>query len=280
MRQYRATTIKPQRLSHRVRWQGTVARRCRAQRCVIVRAGPSRDPYEVLGVKRGADVKTIKAAYRKKALKLHPDVNKAPDAKEQFMAAKAAFQTLSDGAPRGGSSSRQSSQNGSSSSWGNPFVGSSSSGGYQSSTGSSTYKKKDEEPFYGFTEFFEDLEKERGDRRQRRNKEDSSLWEELADIGEEFVEFLESELGFDHKSAQAAASSSDSSSRDAAAKRAATEQQRKNARQARADAAAGAEEEAANQARRATLQAEEKARKAEQDVDDMLADMKRKMKRS
>ncbi len=37
----------------------------------------TRDPFEVLGVGRGADAKAIKAAYRRKALKLHPDVNKA-----------------------------------------------------------------------------------------------------------------------------------------------------------------------------------------------------------
>lgn len=43
---------------------------------VVARAG-TRDPFEVLGVGRGADAKAIKAAYRRKALKLHPDVNKA-----------------------------------------------------------------------------------------------------------------------------------------------------------------------------------------------------------
>ena len=38
------------------------------------------DYYEVLGVARDADAKTIKRAFLKKARELHPDVNDAPDA--------------------------------------------------------------------------------------------------------------------------------------------------------------------------------------------------------
>lgn len=55
-----------------------------------------RDPYETLGVARTASVTDIKKAYRKKALKLHPDVNKAPDAKERFMECKNAYQEIID----------------------------------------------------------------------------------------------------------------------------------------------------------------------------------------
>ncbi|GBF91772.1 dnaJ, mitochondrial-like [Raphidocelis subcapitata] len=42
------------------------------------------DYYEVLGVPRDADKKAIKAAYRSKARKYHPDVNKEPGAEETF----------------------------------------------------------------------------------------------------------------------------------------------------------------------------------------------------
>lgn len=36
----------------------------------------------------------MKKAYRKKALQLHPDVNKAPDAREKFMECKNAYQEI------------------------------------------------------------------------------------------------------------------------------------------------------------------------------------------
>lgn len=56
-----------------------------------------RDYYEVLGVEKGSDEKTIKKAYRKKAMKYHPDQN--PDnkeAEEKFKEAAEAYDVLSD----------------------------------------------------------------------------------------------------------------------------------------------------------------------------------------
>ena len=54
------------------------------------------DYYEVLGVERDADARTIKRAFLKKARTLHPDVNKAPDAEEKFKEVNEAYSVLSD----------------------------------------------------------------------------------------------------------------------------------------------------------------------------------------
>lgn len=59
-------------------------------------AAPSRDYYEVLGVASDADQKTIKDAFRKLALKYHPDRNKAPDAETRFKEIAEAYAVLSD----------------------------------------------------------------------------------------------------------------------------------------------------------------------------------------
>ncbi|KAF6251511.1 hypothetical protein COO60DRAFT_610828 [Scenedesmus sp. NREL 46B-D3] len=53
-------------------------------------------PYTILGVAATASADEIKAAYRKLALQLHPDVNPAPDAAEGFKLAKEAYEVLSD----------------------------------------------------------------------------------------------------------------------------------------------------------------------------------------
>ena len=55
-----------------------------------------RDYYEILGLKKGATAAEIKSAYRKMALKFHPDRNKEPGAEENFKEINEAYQVLSD----------------------------------------------------------------------------------------------------------------------------------------------------------------------------------------
>lgn len=59
-------------------------------------AQQQRDYYEILGVPRDADSKAIKDAFRRLALKYHPDRNKSPDAEERFKAIAEAYAVLSD----------------------------------------------------------------------------------------------------------------------------------------------------------------------------------------
>src|SRR5512134_3975390 len=56
-----------------------------------------RDYYEVLGVNRDADEEAMKKAYRKLAMKWHPDRNPDnPKAEEHFKEAKEAYEVLTD----------------------------------------------------------------------------------------------------------------------------------------------------------------------------------------
>ena len=59
-------------------------------------AAMAKDLYEVLGVSRDATEADIKKAFRRKARELHPDVNKAPDAEDQFKELNEAYDVLSD----------------------------------------------------------------------------------------------------------------------------------------------------------------------------------------
>lgn len=54
------------------------------------------DYYEILGVSRDATPEQIKKAYRKKAMKVHPDVDKEPGAEERFKQINEAYEVLSD----------------------------------------------------------------------------------------------------------------------------------------------------------------------------------------
>ena len=56
-----------------------------------------RDPYEVLGVAKGANAGAIKNAFRKQAKKLHPDANRQdPKAATRFAELNAAYEILGD----------------------------------------------------------------------------------------------------------------------------------------------------------------------------------------
>ena len=59
------------------------------------------DYYSVLGISKNADKQAIKSAYRQKARKFHPDVNKEPGAEDTFKSISNAYEVLSDEQKRG-----------------------------------------------------------------------------------------------------------------------------------------------------------------------------------
>ena len=55
-----------------------------------------KDYYKILGISKSATDDEIKKAYRKLALKYHPDKNKAPGAEDKFIEVAEAYEVLSD----------------------------------------------------------------------------------------------------------------------------------------------------------------------------------------
>ncbi|XP_015088367.1 dnaJ homolog subfamily B member 9 isoform X1 [Solanum pennellii] len=157
---------------------------------ILVKASRKESPYEVLGISSSATAEEIKKAYRKLALKYHPDVNKEQNAQEKFMRIKHAYNTLLNSKTRKRYDSR------------------SDTSSYSYYSGAERNRSAaDEEDFYSFGSFFKDAQISIADffkdlQEEFRNWEANvastgkpkSLWEELAEIGEEFVEFLEKEL--------------------------------------------------------------------------------------
>src|SRR6266850_1304155 len=60
-----------------------------------------RDPYDILGVSKGASAAEIKSAFRKRAKTLHPDANKHdPKAASRFAEINAAYEIVGDAGKR------------------------------------------------------------------------------------------------------------------------------------------------------------------------------------
>ena len=71
-------------------------RRCAAAPSLMPRRSFEGDPFEILGVGPDATKTELRKAFRKKALKTHPDVNDSPEAAAEFAKIQGAYDTLSD----------------------------------------------------------------------------------------------------------------------------------------------------------------------------------------
>lgn len=55
-----------------------------------------KDYYDILGIQKGANENEIKKAYRKLAIKVHPDKNPAPKSSDAFKKVSQAYDCLSN----------------------------------------------------------------------------------------------------------------------------------------------------------------------------------------
>lgn len=105
-----------------------------------------RDYYEILGVDKNVSQADLKKAYRKLALKFHPDRNKSADAEEKFKEINEAYQILSDENKRKTYDQfGHAAFSGAGGMGSNPFAGGARSGPF-----TYTYSSGGENPFGGF----------------------------------------------------------------------------------------------------------------------------------
>lgn len=137
------------------------------------------DYYEVLGVKKGATDADLKAAYRKQALKWHPDRNKTPGATDKFKEINHAYETLSDPKKKSlydqyGKDAFEKGGFGKAGAQGNPFGGAGPFTYSYSSSGSNPFEGFDtsgfSDPFDIFEQFFSGFSGGGGSRRAARHE--------------------------------------------------------------------------------------------------------------
>ena len=93
-----------------------------------------RDPYEVLGIQRGASDEEIKKAYRAKCKRWHPDLNpNDPTAEEHFKEVQAAYDAITKGETQQQAGGYGYGQQG----YSNPYGNYQQQGSYQQQSGAS-----------------------------------------------------------------------------------------------------------------------------------------------
>eukprot|EP00292_Cryptomonas_paramecium_P011804 CAMPEP_0113693324 /NCGR_PEP_ID=MMETSP0038_2-20120614/19597_1 /TAXON_ID=2898 /ORGANISM="Cryptomonas paramecium" /LENGTH=296 /DNA_ID=CAMNT_0000615375 /DNA_START=226 /DNA_END=1115 /DNA_ORIENTATION=- /assembly_acc=CAM_ASM_000170 len=71
-------------------------RNIRSGACLLQMYRTTKDYYSILGIKHTADDKEIKKAYKRLAIRTHPDINNQSDAKAAFLLINEAYSVLSD----------------------------------------------------------------------------------------------------------------------------------------------------------------------------------------
>lgn len=156
-----------------------------------------KDYYQILGVPKNADAKTIKKAYYEKAKKYHPDSNKSdPKTAAKFQEVSEAYEVLCD------SSKRQAYDlgvGGSSGGTTNGFGG----GGSRPGPEGWQYQYRESNPFGGtftnpedyFKRIFEEFETKFGNEYKSSKRDDDSYWGAEASEISLSVSFKESAIG-------------------------------------------------------------------------------------